>query len=75
MVYRGRVVNGQIVLDGDPSIPEGTDVMVDVVSMPTADEPIGKALLRLAGTATGLPPDMSVNHDHYLHGQPKRATR
>ena len=72
MVYHGRVVNGKIVLDGNPVIPDGTDVTVDIIGIPTEDEPIGKAMLRLAGTAAGLPPDMSVNHDHYLHGQPKR---
>jgi hypothetical protein len=24
------------------------------------------------GKAKGLPPDLALNHDHYLHGQPKR---
>jgi hypothetical protein len=33
----------------------------------------GKALLEIAGTADDLPPDFSVNHDHYLYGTPKRA--
>jgi len=32
----------------------------------------GVALLRFAGKATGLPPDLAENHDHYLHGLPKR---
>ena len=30
------------------------------------------ALLEFAGTAEGLPPDLAENHDHYLHGTPKR---
>ena len=30
------------------------------------------ALLEFAGTAKGLPPDLAENHDHYLHGAPKR---
>ena len=30
------------------------------------------ALLEFAGTAEGLPPDLAENHDHYLHGAPKR---
>ncbi len=34
---------------------------------------IGKKLLALAGKAKGLPPDMAANHDHYLHGLPKRV--
>ena len=29
-------------------------------------------LLAFAGTAENLPSDMSVNHDHYLYGGPKR---
>ena len=29
-------------------------------------------LLKLAGTVKGLPPDMAENHDHYIHGAPKR---
>ncbi len=30
------------------------------------------ALLEFAGAAKGLPPDLAENHDHYLHGTPKR---
>jgi hypothetical protein len=30
------------------------------------------ALLEFAGTAEGLPPGLAENHDHYLHGAPKR---
>jgi hypothetical protein len=32
----------------------------------------GEALSSLAGTVEGLPADYAVNHDHYLHGVPKR---
>ena len=32
----------------------------------------GAALLEVAGTAPGLPPDFAHNHDHYLHGAPRR---
>ena len=32
----------------------------------------GQALLEIAGTAEGLPTDFAENHDHYLHGTPKR---
>lgn len=35
--------------------------------------PIGKKLLALAGAAKGLPADFAANHDHYLHGLPKRV--
>ena len=32
----------------------------------------GEALLEVAGTAQGLPGDLAHNHDHYLHGTPRR---
>jgi hypothetical protein len=32
----------------------------------------GEALLEVAGTVQGLPPDYAENHDHYLHGLPRR---
>lgn len=32
----------------------------------------GEALQELEGTAQGLPPDFAHNHDHYLHGAPRR---
>lgn len=32
----------------------------------------GAALLELAGTAQRLPADFAHNHDHYLHGAPRR---
>jgi hypothetical protein len=32
----------------------------------------GKALLKYVGVAGDLPADLSVNHDHYLYGAPKR---
>ena len=32
----------------------------------------GEALKGVAGSASGLPSDFAQNHDHYLHGLPKR---
>ena len=33
---------------------------------------LGEMLLRHAGKAVGLPEDLAAQHDHYLHGTPKR---
>jgi len=33
---------------------------------------LGNFLLRVAGTAEGLPSDLAENHDHYLYGASKR---
>ncbi len=32
----------------------------------------GQKMAKLAGTVDGLPSDYALNHDHYLHGTPKR---
>jgi hypothetical protein len=68
----GTVVNGVIVLDEADKLAEGTRVEVTVKQDSKAASPLGEALLKLAGTAVGLPEDMAAQHDHYLHGTPKR---
>ncbi|MDB5356954.1 MAG: hypothetical protein JWN24_3407 [Phycisphaerales bacterium] len=80
MTFNGRIHEGQIVLDGNPPLPEGADVRVEVVAPEApraADEAasrpsLGKVLMKYAGKASGLPPDGSRNHDHYLYGSPKK---
>lgn len=74
MTYRGQVKNGIVVLEGTSSLPEGTIVRVEPVSPAPQDrgESVFDRLEKLAGTAKGLPPDLSRNHDHYLHGHPRR---
>ncbi|MEK6286000.1 MAG: hypothetical protein AABO57_09695 [Acidobacteriota bacterium] len=68
--YEGKVVNGVVVLENGDSLPEGTRVRVLTVE-PTG-ETLGQRLLKFAGTAKGLPSDMAENHDHYIHGRPKK---
>jgi hypothetical protein len=78
MTYFGRVENGVVVLEGGVALPEGAKVHVEVVA-PTEEESTGPSERTLydlfkpiIGAAKGLPPDLAENHDHYLHGQPKR---
>jgi hypothetical protein len=40
--------------------------------MEAAVRDLSQILLELAGKAKGLPADMAEQHDHYLHGTPKR---
>jgi hypothetical protein len=72
----GTVVNGMVVFDSGQSLPEGTKVDVAVRSAPTASDAAGltlaERLLRHAGTVPDLPPDFAAQHDHYIHGTPKR---
>jgi hypothetical protein len=44
----------------------------ELLATPVAPKNWGDALLELAGTVEGLPSDYAENHDHYIHGVPKR---
>jgi hypothetical protein len=72
MILQGTVVNGVIVLDQAAALPNGSRVEVEIKAQARAASSLGEALLKLAGTAVGLPADMAEQHDHYLHGMPKR---
>ena len=71
MTYRGHVKDGQVVLDQPSQLPEGAEVDVALVEADKKQPTIGQKLLKLAGTIDG-PPDWARNHDHYIHGTPKR---
>ena len=75
-VYLGEVRAGVIVLQDGSPLPEGARVQVTFLESgldPEADlRQFWDGLLEFAGQATGLPPDLAENHDHYLHGRPKR---
>jgi hypothetical protein len=75
MVCKGKVSGGVVVLDRPGVLPEGTLVEVRPARAKAAalkGPTLSEKLLRLAGKAKGLPPDLALNHDHYLHGRPKR---
>jgi len=71
MEYEGKILNGVVVLENGGSLPEGTRVRVTPL-VPVRGETLGQRLLKYAGTARDLPPDMAENHDHYLHGMPRK---
>lgn len=71
MVYVGHVKGGVVVFD-QPCPPEGAAVRVEVVAGAPATPSIWQKLRKYSGAVKGLPPDMAKNHDHYIHGGPKR---
>jgi hypothetical protein len=72
VTYRGKVKNGVIVLDAPASLPEGAEVEVSPTK--TGQEPPtwAEVFKDVIGKAEGLPPDSSINHDHYLYGARKK---
>lgn len=66
------VQNGIVVLPPNHGFADGTSVIVTPSSSNPIRKPSLENLLELAGTVDDLPDDMARNHDHYLHGAPKR---
>ncbi|MCY2987325.1 MAG: hypothetical protein NTY19_05595 [Planctomycetota bacterium] len=73
-MLEGTIRNGTIVLDQAPTFPEGTRVEVALKKKaePAEKKPTLLGLLKLAGTLSDLPADFAAEHDHYIHGTPKR---
>jgi hypothetical protein len=72
MTLQGTLQNGMIVLDQPAPWPEGTRVEVLVKPAEEKQPTLRERLLKHAGTVPDLPPDMAAQHDHYIHGTPKR---
>jgi len=72
MTLDGIVRNGTIVLEQGAMLPEGTRVKVVAEPAEAEAKPTLLGLLKLAGIARDLPEDFASQHDHYIHGTPKR---
>jgi hypothetical protein len=78
MTLEGHIENGHVVFNTPVVLPEGTKVTVSVQAEGAATDSVVELptlfdrLQSVAGKAKGLPADLAINHDHYLHGQPKR---
>ncbi len=73
MVFAGLIQNGAVVLSTPVALPDGTEVRVESLPLPSEPERATMLdLLEFAGIVTDWPDDMAENHDHYIHGAPKR---
>lgn len=71
MSYLGKVKNGVVVLDEGTALAEGTCVRVEPLT--EAPRPtLADTMRPYIGALQGLPSDFASQHDHYLHGQPKK---
>ena len=80
MSYKGTVAGGVIVLDAKAKLPDGTKVEVRPVWQParTSVRSRRELLARIDAIAAAMPPlpaDLAAEHDHYIHGTPKRSAR
>lgn len=82
MTYYGTVQNGMVMLHAGASLPDGTCVTVvpvaDMAQQATGSDmqmiwqKLADLGRRVESEPCDLPPDLAANHDHYLHGLPKR---
>ena len=77
MVYRGKFQDGVVVLDDATGLSNGVCVTVEPIkteASPTLDNPPSWAetFKDFIGVAKDLPEDFARNHDHYIHGAPKK---
>lgn len=68
MSFVGKVSKGAVVIPPGVNLPEGTPVRIE----PVREETLAKRLKDVIGSVEGLPPDFAENHDHYIHGTPKK---
>ena len=71
MTYRGHIKGGAVVLDEKVSLPEGTEVRVEPIAK-AKPMTLAEQFKDFIGIVDDLPEDMARNHDHYLHGTPKK---
>jgi hypothetical protein len=78
MEMKGTVHNGVVVVQHPELLPEGAEVTVRVegsarpAPTPAQKPALAERLLKHAGTVPDLPADLAEQHDHYVHGTPKR---
>lgn len=73
MVYRGTIRNRHIQLEDGLDLRDGTPVRFELIEEPDTTEPADDPLLDIARRAVPIgQSDLARNHDHYLHGHPKR---
>lgn len=73
MELQGTFENGVVVLDDGAVLADGDRVEVRTLPQPVpAGSTLGERMAWLVGAASSLPADFSSEHDHYIHGTPRR---
>ena len=80
MTVEGHIKNGQIVLNQPVALPEGMKVRVELLEKELSATPSPKPpaatqfdhYASIIGAIDDLPSDFAAQHDHYIHGTPKK---
>ncbi len=71
MSYTGTVIGGLVKLPPEANLPDGTAVRVETVEA-NDRRPLVQKLEEIARNMPPMPEDWAAQHDHYIHGTPKR---
>lgn len=63
---------GHVVLPPDLDVDWPSGITVRVVPVEEEIPTLAEIMAKYRGIATDLPEDLAENHDHYLHGTPKK---
>ncbi len=73
MQFEGTVQNGVVILDEKDALPDGTRVEIRPIAQDESNPPrLGQRLSWLVGSIRDMPADFAAEHDHYIHGTPRR---
>ncbi len=72
MTFTATVHKGAILLPSGIDLPEGAQVEVHAQPDAEPKRKSRKGLMQFAGSIEG-PSDFAAEHDHYIHGTPKRG--
>jgi hypothetical protein len=73
MSYTGTIENGVVKLPPEAHWPDGTKVRVEPLESGADRRRLVDELRAIAASMPeDLPPDWAAQHDHYIHGTPKR---
>ncbi len=79
MTYQGHIENGLIILDEPANLPDGVKVRVELITDGDASRKpkVGPGThfehyTSIIGAIDDLPKDFAAQHDHYIHGTPKK---
>jgi hypothetical protein len=73
MSVTGTIENGVVKLPPGAPWPDGTKVRVEKFEATPAGNDLTRRLRDLSAQVIGLPADLAEEHDHYIHGTPRRA--
>lgn len=71
MTCIGKVSKGTILLPPGITLPDGMELALNIPDQ-SLKPSLHDRLAAFAGMADDLPADLAENHDHYLHGHPKK---